>query len=299
MTYSAKKIEMVEKLIQNTYNDQLDMVEAHLSDDIGIFMPELGMQIESSAIKHNHPAYQFTVSFDEKVTFQIGDKKIVNKAGHITGFSPNVEHCETYRDTSPHYIVIFIDKNYFEAEFKHYDQGKLPIFEGHSIKVPTDLLSYLKSFMIESDNSMIASEVFLKSISVLICHSIIRGYLDIQLKSNRVASRFEINCTIEYMNAKYDNKLTLQDLAQYAKMSKTHFSRVFKEETGQSVMDYLNEIRLENVKRLLIYSEKSITEIALMCGFSSSSYLSTSFHTKYGITPSAYKNKLSLKENGE
>lgn len=295
MTYSDQKKRMFEMLVGTSYSAQIDMVESHFSDDLGVFMPELGSQLKASALFHSHPSYQFVISFDDKVTFEVNKVKITNRPGQITGFSPQVVHRESYRDHNPHYIVIFIEAAYYHAQMAHYTEKPKTLMKGDSIKLPLDLMAYLKSFMVESDNQVAGSQIFLQNIGNLITHSIIRGYLNVQLNSKRVVTRFEINCTLEYMHANYGLKLSLGDLALYAKMSKTHFSRVFKEETGQSVMDYLNDIRMENVKRMLMYSEKTITEIALDCGFQSSSYLSTSFQNRFGISPSAYKSKLEVK----
>ncbi|MBI5587939.1 MAG: helix-turn-helix transcriptional regulator, partial [Deltaproteobacteria bacterium] len=97
-------------------------------------------------------------------------------------------------------------------------------------------------------------------------------------------------------------KITVQDLAEIACMSQTHFTRVFKKELGKTPMEYLNRIRMERVKKLLLAGDKSITEIALECGFGSAAYLSASFRKTYRTSPSDYlktfKKGLIPKKNG-
>ncbi len=101
------------------------------------------------------------------------------------------------------------------------------------------------------------------------------------------------------MHTNLDTKITLKDVAKVAYMSPSHFSRIFKQETGKTPMDYLSLIRMERVKKLLLAGDKSITEIAVECGFGSSSYLSACFHKKFKISPSAYctKDRISKKKN--
>jgi AraC family transcriptional regulator len=84
-------------------------------------------------------------------------------------------------------------------------------------------------------------------------------------------------------------KVTIGKLAEIACMSSSHFSRVFKAETGKTPLDYLHEVRMRRVKKLLLAGERSITEIALECGFGSAAYLTARFCKKYKTTPSNFK----------
>lgn len=69
-------------------------------------------------------------------------------------------------------------------------------------------------------------------------------------------------------------------------------SRVFKKETGQTPINYLNQLRMARVKKLLLDEHKSISQIAIECGLGSSSYLSACFQEIYKMSPSDYRNIL-------
>ena len=86
-----------------------------------------------------------------------------------------------------------------------------------------------------------------------------------------------------------DDKITVGVLASVAHLSASHFARGFKEETGKAPMEYAHDLRLERAKKLLLAGDKSITEIALECGFNSPSYLSACFQKQYKMTPSEYR----------
>ena len=63
----------------------------------------------------------------------------------------------------------------------------------------------------------------------------------------------------------------------------------FKSETGKAPMEYVQDLRLERARKLLLAGDKTMTEIALDCGFGSPSYLSACFQKKYKMTPKEYR----------
>ena len=69
-----------------------------------------------------------------------------------------------------------------------------------------------------------------------------------------------INQAIEHTRANYMNKITLQKLADYLHVSDSYLSKLFKEETGISFTQYLNEIRINRSKELLQNTKMSIVE---------------------------------------
>lgn len=99
----------------------------------------------------------------------------------------------------------------------------------------------------------------------------------------------QIVSAIEYINSNYTNQLSLEDIAEKACMSKFHFSRKFKEVTGATVLEYLNNVRLTKVHSLLVSSDESIGAIVEMTGFSSSLHLTRVFKEIYGVAPSVFR----------
>jgi AraC family transcriptional regulator len=91
---------------------------------------------------------------------------------------------------------------------------------------------------------------------------------------------------------------SLDELAQVACFSSFHFHRIFTAITGETVNFFTNRLRLEKAARLLKYSNNSATEIALDCGFSSSSTFSRSFKQYFGTSPNEYK-KTGIIENSK
>jgi AraC family transcriptional regulator len=104
-----------------------------------------------------------------------------------------------------------------------------------------------------------------------------------------MADRVEVNRAIEHLHSHLDDKVTVEALAAVAHLSASHFSRLFRQETGKAPMEYVTSLRLERAKKLLLAADSSISEIALACGFGSPSYLSASFQKRYKMTPREFQ----------
>lgn len=98
-----------------------------------------------------------------------------------------------------------------------------------------------------------------------------------------------INQIKEYLLRNYARELTLGQIAWDVRKSEEHVARLFKRVTGQTVFDYLRTVRLETAKTLLINSNKTLTQIAQLCGFSSLALFSRNFSLYVGQSPSAYR----------
>ena len=107
-------------------------------------------------------------------------------------------------------------------------------------------------------------------------------------KSNEIY-RSRINQVIDYVNNNLNRSISLEELASVAFFSPFHFHRIFVAVTGETVNNFTNRIRNEKAARLLKFSKKSVSEISVECGFSSTSTLSRLFKQYFGISPSEYR----------
>lgn len=96
-----------------------------------------------------------------------------------------------------------------------------------------------------------------------------------------------------HVKRNYSKKLMLEDAAKMVNMSIVSFSRLIKQRTGKSFVDFVNEIRLGYATRWLIESNKSISEICFECGFNNISNFNRIFKKKQGCTPSEFRNNFS------
>jgi YesN/AraC family two-component response regulator len=92
-----------------------------------------------------------------------------------------------------------------------------------------------------------------------------------------------------HIEKNYTEPLTLDEVAQVNGMSKYHFSRVFKSQTGCSFKQHLNRVRIDAAKRLMSEEEMNVSEACYAVGYNDLSYFSRVFHKMEGETPSAYR----------
>jgi AraC-like DNA-binding protein len=106
---------------------------------------------------------------------------------------------------------------------------------------------------------------------------------------------------IEYIHKNYNKRISLDEIAKISGYSKYHFCRIFKKLSENTVIDYVNAIRIEKAKQLLKNSTLTIMEISYEVGFSHISHFNRNFKRIVGVTPSAYcknmDNQNIVKEN--
>lgn len=98
-----------------------------------------------------------------------------------------------------------------------------------------------------------------------------------------------VQVLLDYIHTYYKHKITIEDLAKTASISRTEVLRCFKAIMGLPPINYLNSYRLQRAAHLLTNTEKSIQEIAENCGFDDNSYFSKLFKKKYHVTPHEYR----------
>ncbi|MFK7738374.1 MAG: helix-turn-helix domain-containing protein [Pirellulaceae bacterium] len=97
---------------------------------------------------------------------------------------------------------------------------------------------------------------------------------------------------ISHIERNYSQQIALDDLVEIAGMSRRNFIRSFENTMGTSPINFLIERRLRASSRLLLRSQKTITEIAFEVGFSDSNYFSRQFKRSYGLSPREYRKQL-------
>ena len=94
----------------------------------------------------------------------------------------------------------------------------------------------------------------------------------------------------EYIRKNFRKDIKLDDIADAVKYNKFYICRVFKSTTGQTVQNFILELRINNAKALLKRTAMPLTEIVYGCGFSSQAYFCNIFKRKTGKTPLQYRN---------
>jgi len=282
-------ITAIRRLVGAITKEQLRYVDSFVARDIALFMPVGGPCFYALTPEHTHPGYMFILNFNEQVVVKLAGRKIVGKPGKVFALSPDIPHQELPSNLPPRYIGMMINRRFFEKHHHLYSHGKPGELLGTFIDPGEGFPHLLKRFMIEADSSTSGRDAVLDALGVEICHALIRSIIKAPAAKGRIADRVEVSRVIEYLHSHLDDKITIDLLASLAYLSASHFARVFKSEIGKAPMEYVQDLRLERAKKLLLAGDKTMTEIALDCGFGSPSYLSACFQKQYKMTPSEYQ----------
>ena len=96
----------------------------------------------------------------------------------------------------------------------------------------------------------------------------------------------------DYVLSHIGESITTGILAKELGMNRTYLCKLFAEETGLTVNQYITRVRLEECKRLMSITQKPVAEIAGHLGYSSQSYFQKVFKQHYGITPGQYRQNM-------
>ena len=94
---------------------------------------------------------------------------------------------------------------------------------------------------------------------------------------------------VNYIRENIYEQITLDDLADAAAISKFHFSRLFKEETGLAPLEYVVQTKINLAKTILSTTNRTIADIAMDLGFSSESSFINAFKKRTGISPNRFR----------
>lgn len=281
----------IQKLVGLITEEQMINVDCYVGESVGIFMPVSGPCYYAVSPKHIHPSYMFVLMFDDITQIVINDETIPTYYGKLFALSPNIAHHEVFTGNTPRYIAVLIEPAFFESQLSDYHIAADGLMLSNYYNPSSNLLNLLRKFMLESGCKLPGSERVIEALSIEICHDLIRSIANVSIENDTISDRLEISRAITFIHTHINEKITVSQIAHSVNMSTSHFARLFKQETGETPLAYLQAMRLERVKKLLASSNKTITEIALENGFNSSAYLSTSFMKKYDMTPSSYQRK--------
>lgn len=94
---------------------------------------------------------------------------------------------------------------------------------------------------------------------------------------------------ISFLRKNYDKQISLEMLSGAVNKSPKYVGCFFKQMTGKTPIEYLNEYRIEKACHKLLYTDLAVTDIAFSCGFSDLSYFIKTFKKTKGVSPGKYR----------
>lgn len=109
-----------------------------------------------------------------------------------------------------------------------------------------------------------------------------------KLRNKKICSKPVALC-IDYIYDNLHTRITVDTLAKHVNLTTSYLSRLFKKETGLTISDYIQGIKIETAQNMLIYSDYSPSQIASILAFPNQSYFTEVFHKRVGVTPKKYQ----------
>lgn len=237
----------------------LNGVTYRLKEGDVIIMPPTLVHIINS--DNNSPFVQYIFHFD--FFFDKEREKLVSNITDPT----NIQ----IKETEMYFAV-----NYFVA--------RLNQSERHRIR--SLFLSMFKEFI----EKKMGYEIFLKAIAIEILGIYMRSETNCTIKSYKNAkSWMSIEKAIKYIHENYfDSELDNIKISEAAELSPNYLSNIFREQMGFRVHEYINHVRIEKAKKLILENKKNFSEIAVVLGFSSIHTFSKIFKKTTGVNPSEF-----------
>ncbi|MBL8994751.1 MAG: helix-turn-helix transcriptional regulator, partial [Spirochaetia bacterium] len=108
----------------------------------------------------------------------------------------------------------------------------------------------------------------------------------------------ELGPLLSFVQEHFRESWSLDELARRFFFHPTYLSRVFRKNTGYTLPEYVNELRLREAGKLLKSTGKSILDVSLACGFDQLSWFNRSFKKAFGQSPGAFRKKPEGMGNG-
>lgn len=256
-------------------------------------------QRDSICSAHVHTEFEILTMYDGHTEFNVNEQMYIVEKGDIIFVNSRVPHSTNiYAGARAFYIQFGVGMNTedkytkfskYLARFINSGSDDVVIFK-KGTEINETLLPLLDKILSENIEKKPAYETFVKSymyniLAVLYRYNVLNTP-DSFFKDGNISKLLPV---LEYIDNHYNEPITLEQLASILHVSEYHFCRMFKKTIKTSLVQYLNFVRVCKAEKMLISTDKSISEISFENGFSSVSYFNRIFKKQKSCTPGEYR----------
>lgn len=241
---------------------------------------------------HWHPELEFVYMIDGSLKVTINGNEQIIRSGEFYFCNTKMIHSTSTPDNISRYKYIVLLLSH-ELLLRFHENCLFDIVKGDSynqIKAQMEQLAHL-SELPSCEYPAYYTDIEKNKIILEICRILLSGCIssDVKLQTNSFTFTGYAKTIMEYVCENYNQKLSLQTIADVVGLSPQYLSKYFKKATNMGLTHYINLIRLEHANEYLINSNTNITEAALNNGFSDVKTYVRTCKSIYGMTPSAYR----------
>lgn len=281
-----------------TYDGRFDITSCDLNPTM-LFVNKQKMSRNSSY--HSHDFAEITYILSGRGQYYIEGNLYDVAAGDLIMCNPGIKHHNIVTSQTEPTVECFIGF----TDFAFLDMPKNSIIlknnspimrTGSELKHRISKLCY--AMLAENDTNQVGKYFMLKSHLIQIMLLLMRELVEPQPAQEGCNfeshyKNYAVNQIVNYLDEHCNEKISLDRIAKNMYLSPVYISKIFKEETGESPINYLIKIRLEKAKSMLESDEPvSIKKIATSVGYDDAYHFSKLFKKYYGVSPLHYRKQL-------
>ncbi|TAX47705.1 AraC family transcriptional regulator (plasmid) [Rhizobium leguminosarum] len=236
--------------------------------------------------KHFHDAYAIHLHERGTMAFQYGQPQVALTPGNINVLAPGVVHmCLPVGEQALNYRCLFLSPAFLQYAVLDPGATRLPLFERLLCPGDIKLFQSLGSAhrRLKTDNDTLEAETLLTGgLAALAAYS---GQPHVRIEAG--SEPRHVTTIREFLNANYDRRIALADLARLVGLNPVYLVRSFRSSVGLPPHAYQRQLRLSRAQQLL-RSGTPPAEVAETVGFADQSHLSRLFKQTTGVTPADY-----------
>ena len=270
-------------------------VKAYITNFVGTVNPHIHDEIEWIHVLSGIVKVQI---MEESLTLNKGDIIIINSLFVHSTINPDPYNYYCLLQFNPEVLI----HNSLASEYKYaipflcQDRFHYIIIRPEEAQRHREVSTLLTSTANEFQRKAAGYEVMIKSniyklVALLYRYGLIT-YEKLPESHREAAMKAKMAKVVEYVEKHYDESIEVAQVAGLAGLNPDYFGRLFKIVTGQSFVQYLNGMRVSVAEKLLLTTNRQITDILLETGFSSLSYFNRTFKKLKKCCPSEYRKQL-------
>lgn len=238
---------------------------------------------------HYHQSYELYVLEEGSHDFLIDDAIYGIDAGDVALLKPSLFHKSRNNQFCARTCVYFTDRFLKKYYTDRSIRSLLKCFEQEIVTVSKEDLPRVKKLLLQLEKEREADEdnrifVYLAELLTLLNRN---RHTSKEAKSYTAHAR--IAPVLSYIHTNYNQIGTIEEIADRFYLSKYYLCRIFKESTGLTLLQYINNIKIQQACNLLVHTDMTILEVATACGFNSSMYFCKMFKAALSVTPGEFR----------
>lgn len=244
---------------------------------------------------HAHQEIQLTISLGAatcRVTMEEPGGGLATREASGTSvslFPSHRRHALQWLENGP-IVMIYLSPEFLQRVA---EAGQFQSIELQSRVLVRDLLlEQLAAMMFEEIRSGNDRLLFYESVLNVVVVRLLRSQAaetPVHQRPGSALGRARLRRILEFIDAHLEKDLALQDLAQIAGLSRTHFATLFRNAVGLPPHQYVTRARLHAAARRLRDTDEDLAQVAQRYGFSSQSHFTRLFSREWGMTPARFR----------